>query len=71
MSEKDVPAWNARFDVPGYGEVSAYFSDTDGVLVVEIDTPETSVVAGTADFDTVPRIRVYINSDLVWKRPAD
>lgn len=70
MSTGCLPSdWELTAEIPAYGRIVAYASGIDGVLVVEIDTPEASAVAGTADLDTVPRIRVYINDNPVWEHP--
>lgn len=66
--EKLLPAEDApaRLAIPGYGAIVAYRSLRDGVLVVEIDTGEASVEAGTVDEDGEPRLRVLVNEDTVW-----
>lgn len=58
-----------KLELPGYGELSAYISPRDHVLVVEIDTPEATFENGNADFDTRPKIRINVNDDAVWENP--
>lgn len=58
-----------RMDIPGVGGVTAYRSQADGAVVVEIDTPDATEAAGTADGNGVPRLRVYVNEDAVWEHP--
>jgi hypothetical protein len=56
-----------QMDIPGVGQVTAYRSLVDGALVVEIDTPEATAEAGTADADGVPVMRVVVNDGEVWE----
>lgn len=55
-------------ELPGYGSISAYLSDKDGVLVIEIDTPEAPE-NGNVDSDGRPKMRVLVNDDPVWENP--
>jgi hypothetical protein len=66
---QDSPAGTHHLDIEGYGEIEVYRSPHDGALVVDINTGEASIEAGTADFDTRPRIRVSINDDWIWENP--
>ena len=58
-----------RLDLPDYGEIIAYRSTTDGVLVIEIDTTDATEAASTADGQGLPRLRIYVNDDAVWEHP--
>lgn len=58
-----------QLPIPGFGDITAYLSPNDGALVVEIDTPEATHDNGNADFDSRPKIRVYVNDDAVWENP--
>lgn len=56
-------------DLPGYGSITAYRSEKDGTMVVEIDTPQATVAEGTSTDNGVPLMRVYVNDDAVWEHP--
>jgi len=61
--------WSDHLPIPGYGEITAYRSPTDDVLVVEIGTTKATEADSTADGAGLPRLRVYVNDGPVWEHP--